>query len=177
MKLNITKLMTVMMVIIMVTGMLAGCSTTTNGLGVGQPTTDDLGVKQRRNIKEPSGAGFEIGLGMRYWGPFSGNTACAVKSNYSVFDVEDVELEFHFGSKVSDIMSHTWEASDYINFDGVGIALYFYDWDPSKTYFFMDNYSKTYYDDYRNLDGCYFVKDILAGELSEKNTNAFFAMS
>jgi len=131
---NAAKLALVMLAIIVMSATLMGCDVKDIVIGnmeiqvvddSGNSSSDnDNGVPTAiRPIKEPSGPGFKIGgyvSGIRVAGPM----ICAVESNYSVFDINAVTLDFSYGLESNLIQFVLSSGADY---ELVCFALYFCD--------------------------------------------------
>ncbi|MCL2706895.1 MAG: hypothetical protein FWE97_01825 [Dehalococcoidia bacterium] len=94
----------------------------------------------------------------------------SVKSSKTKFNIDDVILDFYYGSYRSNSFYICPESSDEVEI--VGWALYFCDgpyYENTLYYHFDPNYKDFLYDDYRNIDGHYFVKEISIEEFESYN--------
>lgn len=80
-----------------------------------------------------------ISIGFQYENR-KGSLITAIKSDKKVFDIDDVTLDFYYGGIASDSL-HT------------SVALYFI---SGRNNLFTD----LIVDDYKNIDGCYFIKEM-----------------
>ena len=174
MKRNAAKLALVMLAIIVMSATLMGCDI--KGIVMGNleiPVVDDSNNNGSGNgnsiptairpIREPSGPGFKVGFvcgdGMTNLpAPLSG-VQFAVISDYSIYDVDDVSLDYYYGGFFEE-------------YGPVCYAFYFcngQDYYPSNKHFWRYDYNLdalvyNIYDDYHNIDGYYFVKELSATE-------------
>jgi len=78
-----------------------------------------------------------ISIGFQYENS-QGSLITAIKSDKKVFDIDDVTLDFYYGGFTR----------DYSHCESVAL------------YFLSKNKFDTEVDDYKNIDGCYFIKEI-----------------
>ncbi|MDR3318951.1 MAG: hypothetical protein LBS99_05880 [Clostridiales bacterium] len=98
-----------------------------------------------------TGCGNGNGLKVGFEYGFSPNPiACAVKSEKTEFDIDDVTLDFYYGSPES-----AWGIGDG-NYELVCFAVYF----CNSKYLSTIEYLTTVIDDYRIIYGYFFVKEI-----------------
>ena len=115
---------------------------------MGCNTSDTDSTKS--SAKEPTGPGLEIGFGEWIHSP-SLEAQCAVKSGHSIFDINNVTLDFYYGH--AKYNQHS-EGPSYGEFPRVG--LYFWN-KQSPPLLIM-------HQDYCNIDKGYFAKEIALRE-------------
>ncbi len=84
-----------------------------------------------------------ISIGFQYENS-QGSLVTAIKSDKKVFEIDDVTLDFYYGGIASDSLSDS-------------VALYFI---SGRNNLFTD----LIVDDYKNIDGCYFIKEMTIEE-------------
>jgi len=159
-KRTVANLLMVALAIVMIVLPFAGCDN-------GAPDTSDLEGIVVRDLssndfsktvaKEPSGAGFDM------WFGGTPRTAGAVKSEYSIFDVKAVVLDFYFGCRGTLLLLKTYPmfGSAPDDYETVCVTLYFIDGNGLPL-----QGSNNLYDDYKKIDGFYHVRDISVEEFT-----------
>jgi len=132
-------------------------------------TTSPSDENERDSILiSPSGQRLEIGFGSYVGGAPLGPIQYAVKSSGSVFNINNVTLDFYYGRTA--YFDGTIDGIGQSNYRSVCFAIYFCD-GP----YYSQNYHYDYvlntrvfmiYEDYHNVDGHYFLKELTIDEFN-----------
>ena len=101
------------------------------------------------SARQPSGPGFEIGIGKWIRSPWT-ETQCAVRSEYSIFDINNVALDFYYGN--ASFYQPDYPSDGYLSDEFSCIGLYF--WNKQSPPPLVGH------QDYRNIENGYFAKEI-----------------
>lgn len=176
-----SKLLTAALVVILTTAGFTGCGITPTGDTLtidAEPSSNSFSITSiytttdsgGSTLIEPGGPGFELGFarGTGMFTPIPPPVMCAAKSNYSVFNVNNLVLDFYYGGFGStDARIYDGNPDNY---ELVCVALYFCNerFITDSEYYDYTSGAWVYraYKDYTEIDDWYFVRELPPDEIN-----------